>query len=180
MTSGTEAIREALEPVVAALGLTIYDVEHTGTGGRTLRVTVDRAGGVDLDALTAATEAVSRALDAVASLRGPYTLEVSSPGLERALRRPEHFRQAVGSTVSVRFRGPDGAVRRSRGILRDADADGFVLEVDGVAERVSSGDVLQAHTVFEWGPAPKPGRRPARDRAPGTSRSRRSEETVRR
>src|SRR5690348_7309227 len=94
------AVALAVAPVLADLGLELFDVELTGSGrARTLRVFVDRPGavdgagsGVDLDAITAATEALSPVLDAdtrvAGVLSGPYTLEVSSPGLERPLRTP--------------------------------------------------------------------------------------------
>ena len=101
-------VRDSLSPVVAGLGLALYDVELHGTGpARTLRVTVEKEGGVDLDAITEVTRAVSPVLDAEPSLTGSYLLEVSSPGLERPLRRPEHYRRAVGDTISVKTPGRD-------------------------------------------------------------------------
>ena len=91
-------------PSSAALGLELYDVEISGTGrARVLRVLVDREGGIDLEAIAAATEAVSPLLDQPpldAALAGPYTLEVSSPGLERPLRTPAHFAGAPAARRS--------------------------------------------------------------------------------
>lgn len=159
-----DTIARALAPAVAGLGLDLYDVELSGTGrARILRVMVDREGGVDLDAIAAATEAVSPLLDAPpldSVVSGPYALEVSSPGLERPLRTPEHFARAVGETVSVKTRpGDDHGARRVRGVVGAADHTGFELVLDdGTAERVAYGDVTQARTVFEWGPAPKRGK----------------------
>ncbi len=74
----------------------LYDVEHAGS---LLRILVDRPGGVDLDLLAQVTRELSSALDAADPLPGRYTLEVSSPGLERPLRRPEHFDAAIGATI---------------------------------------------------------------------------------
>jgi ribosome maturation factor RimP len=159
-----ESLAGVIEPVVASLGLELFDLEITGAGrARVLRVVVDRDGGVDLDAITAATEAISPALDALApdagaGLAGPYALEVSSPGLERPLRRPEHYRRAIGATVSVKTRDSAGAARRRRGVLVAADDHALTLESDGATERIGYPDVTQARTVFEWGPAPKPER----------------------
>jgi len=80
-------------------------------------------------------------------LPGPYALEVSSPGLERPLRRPDHFRRAVGSTVSVKTGG-----RRVRGVLTSADDDAFVIVRDDTTEeRIPYADAAQVRTVFEWG-----------------------------
>jgi ribosome maturation factor RimP len=147
-------IRAAVEPVVAARGCSLYDVEVSGTGrGSVLRVLVDRAGGIDLDTVARVSEDVSHTLDhapATSGLRGPYALEVSSPGLERPLRRPEHFTGATGSLVSVKVRATDVPARRIRGVL--VAFDGEVCEValdDGTTERIAFGDIVQARTVFE-------------------------------
>ncbi len=156
-----ETVRAAIEPIVASLDLEVFDLS---IDGRTLQLTVDRDGGVDLDALTAATRAVSAALDA-ADQSGPdlgsgsYSLEVSSPGLERPLRTPTHFRRAVGATVSIKAVSaePDGETVRYRGLLVEAGDDGCTVDVDGSHLNVSYDAVVAAHTVFEWVPAPKPG-----------------------
>jgi ribosome maturation factor RimP len=145
------AIVDAVEPVVAALGLELYDVEVTGSGrSKVVRVLVDREGGIDLDTVGTAAEAVSPVLDGdrlARVLSGPYALEVSSPGVERPLRRPDHFRRAVGSTISVKVPG-----RRVRGVLVAADDEAFELAVDDdTQERIPYTDVGQARTVFEWG-----------------------------
>lgn len=165
-----DALEATFVPVLAALDLDLYDVEMTGSGkARTLRVTVDRAAGseaatsgaaIDLEAITAATNAISPVLDqlveqsdpAARTLGGPYTLEVSSPGLERALRTPSHFRRAIGTTVSVKTRGSETAgPQRRRGVVADADDDGFEIDIDGTRERLAYDDVVQTRTVFEWG-----------------------------
>lgn len=163
MPERVESLAGVIEPVLSPLALELFDLELTGSGsGRILRVVVDREGGVDLDSITAATEAISPVLDRLpekgdGSLSGPFALEVSSPGLERPLRRPDHYRGAVGAVVSVKTRDAQGAAHRRRGVVTAADDDGFILEVDGAAERIAYVDVTQARTVFEWGPAPKPG-----------------------
>jgi ribosome maturation factor RimP len=154
-----ETIAVAIEPVLADMGLELYDIELSASGRtRTLRVLVDREGGVDLDAITEATQRISPLVDAHEGLKGPFTLEVSSPGLERPLRRPDHFRRAVGDTVTVKTRDAAGGVRRLHGRLLDADDDGITLETDDGTERVGDDQITQASTVFEFGPAPKGGK----------------------
>jgi ribosome maturation factor RimP len=158
-----DELRDALSPLLAADGLDLVDVE---LGPGLVRVTVDRPGGVDLDGLAAANRIVSSALDELDPMPGPYTLEVSSPGVERRLRTPEQFARAVGETVSVRTLPGSGDVRRVQGRLAEADEHGFRLEgaeVAGGSLRLSYDDVERARTVFEWGakPAPSPSRRPA-------------------
>ena len=149
-----ETILAAIEPVLATLGLEVFDVQLTGSGrASTVRVIVDRDGGVDLDAITAASERIQPALDDL----GAYALEVSSPGLERPLHRPEHFRRAVGETVSVKVRDADGEVRRLRGDLVSTDERGVTVDVGDTnsGEHVDYDQIIKARTVFEWGAAPK-------------------------
>jgi ribosome maturation factor RimP len=142
-----ETIVAAIEPVLATLGLEVFDVQLTGSGrASTVRVIVDRDGGVDLDAITAASERIQPALDALDDL-GPYALEVSSPGLERPLRTPAHFARALGDTVSVKTDG-----QRVRGVITAVDDAGFDLLLDdGTTDHIAYSDVAQARTVFEWG-----------------------------
>jgi ribosome maturation factor RimP len=164
----TDALVAAIAPVLSGLGLELVDVELAGSGrARTLRVSIDRPskpGAVDLDAITSATQALSPVLDtdeAVArALPGPYTLEVSSPGLERPLRTPAQFRWAVGKPVSVKTRAT-GVVVRRRGTIVAADDAGIDIDIDGSHERLAYDDIIQARTVFEWGApsAPQPRRK---------------------
>jgi ribosome maturation factor RimP len=163
MAQQSERLAAVLEPVVRDLGLELYDVEIGGSNrSRTLRVLVDRDGGVDLDAITSVTEALAPILDRDAEvakvLPGAYLLEVSSPGVERPLRTPAHFRRALGDTVSLKSRDAEGTITRRRAVLVAADDAGIEVEIDGARERVAYGDVVACHTVFEWGPAPKPGK----------------------
>ena len=169
MAQQSERLAAVLEPVVRDLGLELYDVELGGTArARTLRVLVDRDGGVDLEAITSATEALAPVLDGDAEvakvLPGSYLLEVSSPGLERPLRTPAHFRRAVGDVISLKSRDAQGAVTRRRAVLAAADDDGIEIDADGAHERVAYDDIVASHTVFEWGPAPKPGKSTKSDR----------------
>jgi ribosome maturation factor RimP len=146
-----DKIAAAIEPVLATIGVDLFDVELTGSGRtRTVRVIVDRDGGVDLDTITSASERISPVLDADAGLAGPYALEVSSPGLERPLRRPEHFRRAVDETISVKARDAGGDVRRVRGRLLAVDDNGISVETAGTTEHFRYDQITQARTVFEW------------------------------
>jgi ribosome maturation factor RimP len=149
-----ETIVAAIEPVLTSLGLELFDVQFTGSGrARTVRVVVDRDGGVDLDAITATSERIQPVLDDLDL--GDFALEVSSPGLERPLSRPEHFRRAVGETVSVKVRDAGGESRRVRGELVAADERGITVEVEHDAEQLDHDRIIQARTVFEWGAPPK-------------------------
>jgi ribosome maturation factor RimP len=150
-----ETIRDVVEPVLTPLDLGIYDVV---VGGGAVRLVVDRPGGVDIDTLEAASRAVGPVLDSLPDIPGPYTLEVSSPGVERELRRPEHYAGAVGESVSVKVREDDGTKVRLRGELVAATPDSITLRLDGGDRDVPLDAIEQAKTIFEWGPSPKPGK----------------------
>jgi ribosome maturation factor RimP len=168
------AIRDAVAPVIAGLGLELYDVELNGGGGtRTLRVTIDRAGGVDLDAITDVTRALSPILDDDSTLPGSFLLEVSSPGVERTLRTPAHYLGARDCTVSIKVRTEAGT-RRVHGVLVDSDEERCTVDTDGQREEIRYEDITQARTVFEWGPQPRPGQRRAGQAATASKRARAS------
>ena len=164
MTDRVTAIRAELEPIMASLGLSVYDLTLTGGDRPTLAVLVERAGGIDLDAIETATRTISAALDAMDPVRGQYLLEVSSPGLERPLRTPEHFTGAVGEVISLKARDGEGHVQRVRGTLVVSDGAALTIRTDKGDVTVALDVVEQARTVFVWGPAPKPGKgsRPGR------------------
>lgn len=145
--STSDAVAALVEPVLAAEGRALYDVEHTGA---TIRVMVE---GAALDELERLSPKVAAVLDEADVMPGQWYLEVSSPGLERPLRRPAHFRGALGTTVRVKTRPGVEGDRRVEGELTAADDEG--IEVAG--RRLAYADIERARTVFEWGGAPKPG-----------------------
>ena len=153
-----ERIRLLVAPVVADSGVELYDIEFASG---VLRISLDRQGGVDMGAIGSLTRAISRLLDETDPIPGRFTLEVSSPGLERPLRTVEHFRRAIGETISVKtLPGVEGD-RRCRGTLTDVDDEAMTVETgagDEGRRRIGLADVERAATVFDWGPAPRPGR----------------------
>lgn len=159
--------------VVTALraveGVFLYDLAWHGS---VLRVTVDRPDGVDLDAIADVTRVLSRALDESDPIPGTYQLEVSSPGLERPLRTPEHWAGAVGERVKVKTMVEIDGERRFDGIVRSVDGAAVVLSTDSGEHRLALDQIDKATTVFEWGPTPKPGSPGGRDRAAAAGASR--------
>jgi ribosome maturation factor RimP len=150
-----ERLRPLVDSVLRARELELYDLELSGS---TLRVLADREGGVDLDALSKASGELSAALDGAEPVPGRWVLEVSSPGVERKLRTPHHFRSALGRTVTVKtVAGTDGE-RRLTGVLTAADDDGVTVSGDAGERRLAYGDIERARTVFEWGANPPAGR----------------------
>ena len=150
-------------PMADALGLQIYDIDYSGG---TLKVVLDtppgQPAGVNLDDLSLVTRQLGRELDHSDPVPGRYTLEVTSPGLERTLRRPEHYAREIGKTVNVRLHVPVNGSRRLQGQLVAATATVVtVRDADTLVDtEVVIADIERARTVFEWGPAEKPGKSP--------------------
>jgi ribosome maturation factor RimP len=149
----TETVEQLIAPVLSSLGIELVDIESSPGH---LKVTIDRDPRLDLGAISEATSAVSHVLDEADPVPGGrYELEVSSPGVERRLRRPDHFSRFVGSDIAIRLRagaGHDGE-RRFEGRLMAADETGIMVEVpagDQNPRRISYADLERAHTVFDW------------------------------
>ncbi len=159
-----DRVRRLIEPVVSDLGLDLYDLEQRGG---TIRVTVDTPpgseSGVSLDTIAVATRLISRELDHDDPVPGKYTLEVTSPGVERALRTPEHFQREIGKRIALRLSDASLDERRFDGLLVAADDSTATIRIgidaDGSPDdRVFSlASIDRAKTIFEWGPQPKPG-----------------------
>jgi len=155
-----------LRSLLSTLGLDLYDLE---LAKGTLAVTVNRVGGVDLESLTAANRAISEWLDLNDPIPGRFTLDVSSPGLERRLRTLEHFRSALGETVTLREQREGLATRRLEGLLVAVGDDSVTLHDAGVGDvTVALTSIERARTVFQWGASAKPS--PSRGTSSTTSK----------
>lgn len=174
MTESSELarVREIVEPIASDLDLDVYDIERRGV---TVRVTLDTYagsdGGITLDNLSLATRLISREIDHEDPISTRFTLEITSPGLERQLRTTAHFQREVGKDITVRFRDPNADPRRVDGQLISAtDSRATLLLDDGTETTFDLDGVDKARTVFEWGPAPKPN-------APRKSASKKSQQS---
>lgn len=149
---------KSLQPYLEAEGVELDDLDVRGRGnGRIVRITVDAPEGIGVDRIAQLSRGMSRLLDEEDSVTGSYTLEVSSPGLERRLRRPSHFQKAVGRELDVRTADEiDGALRH-RGTLEGIDDEALRLTVEGDKRTIPMQAITQARTVFRWEKSPKPG-----------------------
>jgi ribosome maturation factor RimP len=146
---GNERVRAVVEPPLSEKGFDVVDVERQGP---VLRITVDRPEGIDMEAVTDATRLVNELLDRHDLVGDKTTLEVSSPGIERPLRTPEHFKRFVGTEVAVKAKPGTEGDRRLAGVLEVADDDGVVV----AGRRLAYGDIEKARTVFVWPPPGRP------------------------
>jgi ribosome maturation factor RimP len=132
-----DVLLRLLEPAVEALGFELIEIEFAQAGrGGTLRVYIDRragepGNGITVDDCAAASHAISEVLEAQDPIKGQYTLEVSSPGLDRILRKRAHFERFVGERVFVELKLPIEGRRRFAGPLKSVQGDSIVVAVDG-------------------------------------------------
>jgi len=137
-----------LEPAVEQLGYELCDLELK-FGGRDglVRVFIDRPEGIGLDDCEVVSRQVSSLLDVEDPLPGHYTLEVSSPGLDRRLTKPEHFRRFTGEDVRVKLRFPKEGRRNFRGELIAANDENIEVVVDGVTHTLPIATIETARLV---------------------------------
>lgn len=161
MAAGDRLTR-AVQDLVAAQELELVDCDFVGTGsGRVLRVIIDNPAGVSIDMITDMSHEISRMLDERDLVPGDrYSLEVSSPGLERTLRTPAHFQRFIASKVKVKTHPHVEGDRRFVATILSANELSVCLHVGEGAKaydrEVPYTDIEKATTIFEWGPAPKP------------------------
>jgi len=160
-SANAERIVDLLEPAVAAMGMDLEDVRITSAGRRRrLRVVVDSDGGVSLDDIALVSRELSATLDRAAAMgEAPYTLEVSSPGVDRPLTEPKHWRRAVGRLVTA----PLGPQPRSAtdgladsltvtGRVTGADSRGVRLDVDGESREFGYSELGPGRIQIEFAP----------------------------
>jgi ribosome maturation factor RimP len=139
------------EPLLGQLGYELVDLEYApGRAHAQLRIFIDRAAGVGLDDCEAVSREVSALLDVEDPVPTGYTLEVSSPGLDRILRTPAHFARFVGERVRVELVNPRSGRRRYTGRLAALNAAGIELEVDGAMVAVSFAEIGRARLAPLW------------------------------
>ncbi len=146
---------EIVEPIALEAGLELVDIEHRREGrGTVLRLLMDKPGGVSLDELARISRQISDVLDTHAeAVPGAYTLEVSSPGINRPLTRPPHFAAFVGKRVYVRTRQPIAGRQSFRGVLTSADEHGVVVTSDDMQPHpITFDDIARAQYQHEFTP----------------------------
>jgi len=155
VSAARQRLLDVLAPVAAASGHDLEDVAVSSAGRRSVvRVVVDKDGGVSLDDVADVSRAVSEALDALDAaepgvLGGSYVLEVSSPGVDRPLTEPRHWRRSAGRLVRAVLR--DGGTVTGRVVEAAADADGgVVFDVDGTQRSLAYADLARGTVQVEF------------------------------
>jgi ribosome maturation factor RimP len=154
-----ERIVGLLEPAVAAMGMDLEDVKITAAGRRRLlRIVVDADGGVSLDDMALVSRELSATLDRAAAMgEASYTLEVSSPGVDRPLTEPKHWRRAVGRVVSAPLQSQPGTSATApaatvTGRVAGADSSGVRIDVDGASREFGYSELGPGRIQIEFAP----------------------------
>lgn len=146
-----QQVEEMVRPIAQRLGLEVVDVQMVGDIHRPLlRVLMDRLeGGITVEECVRANEALSRQLDLYDLFASSYTLEVSSPGLDRPLRTDADFRRFAGRRAEITTFAPIAGQRRFRGMLLGVVGDAVVVQIDERQVRVPKGEIAQARLAVE-------------------------------
>ncbi len=143
-----DSLSRLLEPTIERLGYELTDLELK-LGGRDglVRIFIDKDGGIDVDDCEAVSHQVSAILDVEDPIPSHYTLEVSSPGLDRTLTKPAHFQRFMGEDVRVKLRFPLDGRRNFKGALKSADDENIEVEVDGESHSLPLSTIESARLV---------------------------------
>jgi len=143
-----EELRKLLEPTIERQGYELSDLEaNLGGKGGVVRIFIDHPDGISLEDCEKVSLAVSAILDVEDPLPGQYSLEVSSPGLDRKLTKVEHFQRFVGETLKVQTRFPVEGRKRFRGTLVSSNNENIVVEVDGTSHSLPLATIDTARLV---------------------------------
>jgi ribosome maturation factor RimP len=140
-----DQLGELLAPVVAGLGYELWELEFAPrAGGGLLRLYIDSPAGISVDDCARVSRAVSETLDVADPIPGAYTLEVSSPGLDRVLRTPAHFERFTGERVKLEMMQPVEGRKRFAGRLTKVVGGEITLELENGAVRLPIDDIHKA------------------------------------
>ncbi len=142
---------ELLEPVVSNLGYELWELEYgMRPGGGLLRLYIDSPDGISVDDCERVSRAVSEALDAADPIASEYTLEVSSPGLDRVLRTQAHFERFAGERVKLETSEPVNGRKRFAGQLTQVSAGVITLDVEGAAVQLPIAGIHKARVAPDF------------------------------
>lgn len=150
MNQAPEKVQKIVAPVVESLGYELVGIEYIQAKGGMLRVYIDSPQGIKIDDCQAVSEQLSATLDVEDPIRGNYTLEVSSPGLDRPLFTAEHFERFAGEQVKISVMAPVNGQRKFTGQLKGMRDNDVVLAVGGEEVCLPLDDIQQARLVPQF------------------------------
>lgn len=141
-----------LDPIITNLGYDLYDVRYEKEGkDYYLRIIIDKPEGIDINDCENVNNSINDILDEADYIKEQYFLEVSSPGIERILRKSKHYNAQIGNEISVKLFKPIEKRKEFIGILENFDeTEGITLKVDNTTMKIDLKDIAVAKTIFNW------------------------------
>lgn len=151
MASIEERVESLLTKTIEDLGYELYDVEYTKEGKEYfLRIFIDKAEGIDLNDCERVNNSIDTLLDQADYIKEQYFLEVSSPGIERVLRKDKHLENNLGSLVVIKLFKPIEKQKIIQGILKEFNKDTLTIETEDKNFEIERKDISVIKTVYEW------------------------------
>ena len=151
MSKVEESVWNAVLPTITNLGYEIYDIEYLKEGTSWyLRIYIDNEVGISITDCETVSRAIDSLIDELNPIKTPYSLEVSSPGIERVLRRPEHFEKYMDSEVEVSLFKPIDGEKKIKGILKDVSDDFIKIEQTDKNFDIERKDISVIKTVYNF------------------------------
>ena len=151
MAQATERLEAIVEPAVSALGFELVGIEYLSQGKHSmLRIYIDSDDGITVDDCAKVSHQVSGVLDVEDPIRGEYTLEISSPGLDRPLFKAADYDRFAGQEIKVRLAQPREGRRNYSGVLLGVRDGEVVLTMDGQEIGLPLADIEKANLVPKW------------------------------
>ena len=146
-----EKVEQVIEKTINELGYELYDVEYAKEGkDYFLRIFIDKNEGIDLNDCEKVNDAVNPILDAADYIKEQYFLEISSPGIERTLRKDKHLKQNIGEKVEIKLFKPINKQKNIIGILKDYNAEQIEIETSEEVYKIDRKNISIIKTVYEW------------------------------
>ena len=144
-------VEELLKSIIENIGYELYDVRYEKEGkDYYLRIIIDKPEGIDINDCEKVNNAINDILDEADYIKDQYFLEVSSPGLERILRKDKHFEKQIGNEISLKLFKPINKQKELIGILEEYNKEELTIKVDDVTLKINLKDIAIAKTVFNW------------------------------
>lgn len=151
MANIEEKVEALITKPIHDLGYEVYDVEYVKEGkDHFLKIFIDKPEGIDLNDCEKVSEGINELLDEADYIKDPYFLEVSSPGIERILRKDKHFDDNIGNNVELKLFKPINKQKSVIGILKKYNKEFITIEVDDEELYIDRKNISVVKTVYEW------------------------------
>ena len=152
MSKIEEKVEQLVEKRINNIGYELYDVEYSKEGkDYYLRIFIDSPKGIDLNDCEKVNNEINELLDKADYIKDAYFLEVSSPGIERVLRRDKHLKQNIGKEICVKlFKKDENGKKEYTGILNDFDQETIKVEIEKQIQEIQRKNIAQIKTVYNW------------------------------